>query len=117
MIAREMPPWHASPDSMKMANDPSLSQEAIDTVAAWVDAGAPEGDPAAMPEVPTFAEGWRFGEPDVIIQLPAEFQIPPEGEKPWVSVFAPTPFTEDVWIQAMQIRTDNPAVSTTRRSS
>ena len=39
-------------------------QAEIDTIAAWVDAGAPEGNQADLPKAPTFAEGWSIGKPD-----------------------------------------------------
>src|SRR5215510_8491128 len=67
VVAREMPPWGADPEhSLKMRNDRSLSKEQIETIARWVDAGAPKGNAADMPPVPAFAEGWTAGrEPDV----------------------------------------------------
>ena len=49
-VKREMPPWAADPTtSMKLRNDRSLSQKDIDTIVAWVDAGAPRGNPADVP--------------------------------------------------------------------
>jgi mono/diheme cytochrome c family protein len=50
---RAMPPWHASPEHGEFANDRRLSDEAIRTVLAWVDAGAPRGDAADLPSMPT----------------------------------------------------------------
>ena len=43
---RQMPPWHIdqSVGVQKFKNDMSLSQKQIDTIVAWVDAGAPQGD-------------------------------------------------------------------------
>ena len=50
VTSREMPPWGADPaQSLKMRNDPSLSQAQIDTIVAWVDGGAPKGDDADLP--------------------------------------------------------------------
>src|ERR1700716_3590905 len=49
VLTRKMPPWFADPHYGKFKNDSSLSQVEIDTVAAWVDAGAPKGDPKDMP--------------------------------------------------------------------
>ena len=63
---REMPPWGADPSIGKFKNDPSLSQAQIDTIAAWVDAGAPEGSKADLPQSPHFTEGWTIGKPDAI---------------------------------------------------
>ena len=82
VVAREMPPWGADPaQSLKMRNDTSLSQAQIDTIEAWVDAGAPKGNDADMPPAPTFASGWTLGrEPDYVLEMPVEFDIPAEGE-------------------------------------
>ena len=44
-----MPPWFADPHYGKFANDRSLTQREIDTLVAWVDGGAPKGDPKDAP--------------------------------------------------------------------
>src|SRR5690349_15147286 len=49
---RSMPPWSADPHVGKFSNDPSLSQQEIDTIVSWVDAGAPKGDDKDMPPTP-----------------------------------------------------------------
>ena len=38
---REMPPWHIDRSIGEYANDPSLSDQEVATIAAWVDGGAP----------------------------------------------------------------------------
>src|ERR1051326_1688480 len=43
--ARKMPPWFADPQIGKWGNDPSLTDAQIATIAEWVDAGAPGGNP------------------------------------------------------------------------
>ena len=43
-VAREMPPWYADPNHGQFINDRRLSQKDIDTIVAWVDQGAKEGD-------------------------------------------------------------------------
>src|SRR5215467_11284835 len=45
VVTREMPPWLADPHYGQFANDKRLSQQDVDTIAAWVDQGAREGDP------------------------------------------------------------------------
>src|SRR5262249_58519686 len=45
VTSKEMPPWHADPHVGQWANDRRLSQSDIDTITAWVDGGAQEGDP------------------------------------------------------------------------
>src|SRR5438132_6914473 len=44
--SRQMPPWFADPAHGRFANDRSLSQRDIETIARWVDGGALQGDPA-----------------------------------------------------------------------
>src|SRR5687767_12334807 len=46
--SRQMPPWDADPHYGKFRNDLSLTDREIDTLVRWVDAGAREGDPAAV---------------------------------------------------------------------
>src|SRR6201997_3548056 len=46
---RKMPPWFADPHYGAFSNDRSLSQKEIETIAAWAEAGAPEGDRKDMP--------------------------------------------------------------------
>ena len=44
VVAREMPPWFADRTVGKWSNDMSLTQDEIDTIAKWVDTGAPLGN-------------------------------------------------------------------------
>src|SRR5215472_11862848 len=52
VLSREMPPWHADPHVGQFSNDPSLTQAEIDTITAWVDGGAKEGEPRDLPAAP-----------------------------------------------------------------
>src|SRR5712672_3236620 len=58
VVQRKMPPWFADPHYGKFLNDASLPQNEIDTVKAWADAGAPQGNPKDMPPPKDFADGW-----------------------------------------------------------
>ena len=112
VMGREMPPWGADPEhSLKMRNDRSLSKQQIDTIVAWVDGGAPKGSDADMPPAPTFAEGWTAGrEPDVVLEMPVEYDIPAEGEVGVQMFYSKIPFTEDKFAEMLEIRPDNRAV-------
>jgi hypothetical protein len=105
-----MPPWFADPHYGKFANDPSLSQNEIDTVVAWVNAGSPKGDDKDLPAAPKFTAGWTIGQPDVVLEMQEEYSIPAEGTIPYLYFTIPTNFTEDKWIQAMEIRPGNRTV-------
>jgi hypothetical protein len=47
VIQRQMPPWHIDRNVgvQRFKNDISLTDEQINTIARWVDSGAPLGDP------------------------------------------------------------------------
>src|SRR6202045_4123606 len=49
VLSRKMPPWSADPRYGRFQNDPSLTQSEINTLAAWADGGALEGDARDKP--------------------------------------------------------------------
>jgi len=112
VMAREMPPWGANPHlTLPMRNDVSLSDQEIQVMAAWADAGAPRGNDADLPPAPTFTEGWTYGrEPDYILEMPVEFDIPAEGELGVQTFFSKIPFTEDKFAEVLEMRPSNRAV-------
>jgi hypothetical protein len=107
VLIREMPPWHADPRHGQFLNDRRMSQQEIDTIVAWVDQGAKEGDPKDLPAPPRYPDGWNIGKPDAVFYLPEEFSVPAEGVVDYKYFTVPTNFTEDKWIQAAEIRPGN----------
>jgi mono/diheme cytochrome c family protein len=101
---RTMPPWHADPHYGEFLNDRKLSKKDIDTIVAWVDQGAKEGNAKELPSAPQFLEGWNIGKPDAIFYLPQEYTVPASGVVEYKYFSVPTNFTEDKWIQAAEIR-------------
>ena len=110
VITKKMPPWFADPHVGKFANDRSLSQAEIDTIVAWVDGGAKEGDPKDAPAPRTFVEGWNIGKPDLVIEMPNAFAIPATGKVEYMYVVLPTGLKEDRWIETTEVRPGNRAV-------
>jgi hypothetical protein len=104
VVGRAMPPWGADAPHGVFKNDPSLTQSEIDTIAAWVDAGAPKGDDKDLPATPQFAEGWTIGKPDAIFTMEEDFHIAANGAIEYQYIRVPTHLTEDKWIQAIEIR-------------
>jgi len=105
-----MPPWFAAPDTGPWRNDRRLSAEERATLLAWVEAGAPEGDPADAPLPLVFEQGWTIGEPDLVFELEREAEIPAEGRIDFRYFAADRVVPEDLWIQAMQVLPTDPAV-------
>jgi hypothetical protein len=104
VTSRVMPPWHADRQYGAFRNEQSLTQNEIDTIVKWVNAGAPEGNPSRMPALPKFPEGWQIGTPDVVFEMPATYSIPAKGEIAYQYFEVPTNFTEDRWMQAGEVR-------------
>src|SRR5262245_58388230 len=50
VVGRKMPPWFADPKYGHFDNDRSMKQSEIDTIVAWTDSGATEGNPKDAPE-------------------------------------------------------------------
>ncbi len=110
VLSRKMPPWFADPNYGHFANDRSLSQSEIDTLVAWADAGAPEGNPKDAPAPRQFVEGWTIGKPDLVLEMPNAFPIPAKGVIDYQYVIIPTGLTEDKWVMASEIRPGDKSV-------
>jgi hypothetical protein len=110
VLTRKMPPWFADPAYGDFANDRRLSPSEIETINAWVEGGAPEGDPADAPRPLAFTDDWTIGKPDLIVEIPRDFSVPVQGtiEYTW---FAVDPkLTEDKWIEKGEVRPGTRAV-------
>ncbi len=114
---RLMPPWHldTSVGIQDFKNDISLTSEEIETVTRWVDAGAPEGDPADLPpplEWPP-ADEWELermlGRPPDFIVSSTPYTVMANGQDQW---WEPTVefegFDEDRWIRAAEFKPSYP---------
>lgn len=106
-----MPPWYAHTEFGHFTNNPSLSKEERDLIEAWVRADMPQGDPAKAPKPLEFAESeWRIGEPDLVLTMNKPHKIQAEGFIPYKYVFLPPPFSDDTYVEAIEIRPHNRAV-------
>jgi len=105
-----MPPWHADEMGGPWRNVAALPADDLAAMLAWFDAGAPEGDPRNAPLPRSFAPGWRMGEPDAVVRLPEDFEIPAEGALDYQYAYVKTDFGEDKWIAAMEFRPTAPQV-------
>ncbi|MBZ5609192.1 MAG: hypothetical protein LAP38_13095 [Acidobacteriia bacterium] len=108
VMQRNMPPWFIDQHVgiRKFKDDPSLSEQEIATVTAWVDAGAPQGKPSDMPPPRQFedADKWHIGKPDLIVSMPVEYTVKPASSDWWGNFIADSGLTEDRYIKAVETK-------------
>jgi hypothetical protein len=105
-----MPPWYVNKDIgiQHYQNDPSLSDLELALIQAWVDNGAPEGNPADLPEPRVWGDGseWTI-RPDLVVRGE---DIVVEGDAPdwWGEIQSiPTGLEQDRYVKAVQVREVN----------
>jgi len=108
--SRLMPPWKAELASYPYRDERRLTEREIELIQAWLRDGMPEGNPAEAPEPPKFPSGWQLGEPDLVVELPSAFHVPPNGPDIYRNIPVALGLTEDKWIAAMDMRPSSRAV-------
>ena len=111
VIARQMPPWHidTTVGVQKFKNDMSLSNDQIDAIVRWVDAGAPLGNPKDMPAAKQWpAENdWKaakeLGPPDLVIKS-EPYTMAAHHQDVWWRPVSDIPLTEPRWVRAVEMR-------------
>src|SRR6204780_105541 len=109
VVARKMPPWFADPQYGHFANDRRLGDADVSKIAAWVDAGAPEGDAKDKPAPAQWTEGWNI-KPDVIVEMPKPYAVPATGVIEYTYFVVPAPFKKDTWVLDGEVRPGNRSV-------
>jgi len=103
VVTRKMPPWPADPQYGHFSNDRTLQPGEIETIAQWVNAGAPEGDLRDSPPPIQWPQGWIIP-PDVVVSMPKPFPVPAHGVLELTTITIPSGFKEDTWITSIEIR-------------
>jgi len=107
VLTKKMPPWFA--EQGHFANDPTLSQDQVNTLVSWANNGAPEGDEKDKPAPVAFQDGWNLT-PDMIVEMPGEFYVPATGTINYQNIRVKVDFPEDKWVVAAEMRPGNPKV-------
>ncbi|MGL6097042.1 MAG: redoxin domain-containing protein [Fimbriiglobus sp.] len=106
---RRMPPWKPV-GGPGYKNDRRMTDADIATLAKWVDAGCPEGDPKSAPPPAAFADEWQHGEPDLVLTPSADFHVGATGRDMFRCFVLPTGLTVDKFVVAFEIKPGNPKV-------
>lgn len=110
VLTRKMPPWFADPCCGKFQNDRSLTVSERETLAKWVDSGAQEGRAVEAPPRKAWTEGWNISPPDRVVEMPQAFHVPSAGAVDYQYFVVPTGFSEDRWVQSVEVRPRERAV-------
>lgn len=107
-----MPPWFIEKNVgiQKFKDDPSLSDDEINMIAAWVDGGSPRGN---LKDLPTPREwpdgGWSIGTPDLIVSSPLVTVASAAADQNIQLQASPTGLTEDRYVKAVEIKETRPS--------
>ena len=113
---RIMPPWHIDTTTgiQEFKNDASLSDEQIATISAWVESGAPEGNPEHLPAPIEISSGsaWQLteqlGPPDLIIKS-TPFDVIANGQdQSWTPDVPFEGMEKDRWLRAAEFKPSYP---------
>lgn len=108
--SKAMPPWFADARFGEFRNRRGLTDAQIAVLAAWEEAGAPRGQ-GTPPRPPEFrSDGWdsrMTRRPDLVIELPFEYDVPADGEVATFSTWLRLPLQEAVWVQSLQLLPTN----------
>jgi tetratricopeptide (TPR) repeat protein len=103
---RYMPPWKPDLDSPLFVADRRLRDDEIEVISRWAKSGAPEGRFEDLPASPRLASGWQWGEPDLVLTMPA-YTLPADGRdvfRNFVITVPGRPGRDDRWVRALQFR-------------
>jgi hypothetical protein len=69
-----------------------------------------EGNPAELPPPIGWKDGWMIGEPDLVIDMPGEQEVPASGTLPYKIFSAKVPWHQDALVTAVEILPGNRSV-------
>src|SRR5262245_13731886 len=107
---RVMPPWKPAAGKGSFQNERRLTDAELDAIQRWIAGGAPEGDPADLPQLPQFANAWQLGTPDLVVTMPAPFTVPAAGADVFRTFVIPIPLANARYVRALEFRPGNARV-------
>ncbi|MBK8547135.1 MAG: cytochrome c [Saprospiraceae bacterium] len=102
-----MPPWKADPTYSRFMDENYLSDSQIKTIADWVDAGSPMGNPSDIPPFPDFPQNSLLGEPDLVLTFDRSYTHKGTGVDEYRYFVLPTGLTQNKKIKAIELRPGN----------
>ena len=107
---RIMPPWIPSPGHDKFVAERWLTDRELELFKTWAESGRARGDDADLPPAPKCAEGWRLGQPDLIVKMVEPFSVPADGPDLLQNFVIPISIAEDKLVAAIEFHPGNKRV-------
>lgn len=107
---RFMPPWKVKPGVSHFVGQRLLTDREIALIDAWVKAGSPQGDAAALPRVPAFADGWLLGKPDLVVKPDGVYTLPALDTDAFRIFAIRIPVTKRTYVTGIEFHPGNPRV-------
>lgn len=110
-VVREerMPPWYAHSEHGTFINKRGMTDDERETILNWIKQGKPSGDLAKVPALPeelSKPSEWVIGKPDLVLSTNS-YDLPASGDIEYKYAMMPYLFTEDTWVQDIQIKPEN----------
>lgn len=105
-----MPPWKAAQVHGEFEGQRTLTDREIETLKAWAKSDRAEGDIADLPPTPKFASDWVLGEPDLVLEMQEDFEVPAGGSDIFRNFVIPYEIPEDKLVATVQFKPGDASV-------
>lgn len=101
-----MPPWKADDHYVSFANNRSLSEQEIRTIADWVKGGAVKGN--GKEQAPVETEGSSYGrKPDLTLKIEKPYLLPGDNKERFIIFKIPFELADSANVEAIEFYTNN----------
>jgi thiol-disulfide isomerase/thioredoxin len=108
--ARLMPPWKPVLGFGHFRDERMLTDREIAMLEAWAELEHRLGRADDLPPPPKFTDGWQLGKPDVVLDMPGEFEVPATSDDLHQHFVLPLGLKEDRLVAAVEFRPGNTRV-------
>ncbi len=111
VLTKRMPPGQIDNKvGHKMKNEMNLSDEEMQKLVRWVDAGSPvDGDDDPLTALTWPETKWSLGEPDMIVKIPAT-TVPATGVVDYKDIVVDLDLDEERWVRGSEVAPGAPEV-------
>jgi Tfp pilus assembly protein PilF len=103
--SRYMPPWKPrSGYGPALLGEKVLTEKQIDLLVGWHESGRVRGDSTEMVSANSNSNAWSLGQPDLILEVPGDYQLPAEGQDIYHNFVLSIPLTDRKYVRAVEFQ-------------